>query len=617
MSTLTGTVRDAAGNALLVNGKIWFVISQNANVIAGGGCGGPYAISPGTPDVFTLVNGAIQGSPTIPGQSCISPSNTFYNMSVITDDGVLVLRRNVVIDGASVDIGALAAPVLPGQTGIAGPQGAAGLGFSAASANDIKISTAGLEHLRLGPDAGGTNARDAWFQGPVNIGLDPSNSFAIRDIGGGLSLQTLRVYTKVLSAPSPTIYQGISVGTNPGEVTADSFFHGITTDVHVNSPLHLGSPSNEIAGGAFFAYQHGHGSVFGVDSATTAQPDATGFPPNFIGVNSQLFNNVKTGTNNTSLAAGFLTTQGSTGRPGSSQAFRSSRRGDLDYVTGTVAVTNGSAVITGTGTNWTTAGPSPFYNFANKPIKLPNGVYTISSVDSATQITLTTNYTGATLSGQTYKIRTAEAWSFGLYLSGLTGSEGVLVEQDADFNNPVGSAFRVLNPAGTINNIFLDMGGNGTFVGKVSAGQLEAIASAAGNMPLLARGGASPTADIAQFQINSGSAVRSRVDKEGSLKTDEAARVAPWIEPEVRCGTATNITSTTATDITGATVTFTPKSDCRVHVTAFFDVTETAAGASVFVGELVVNGTARSAQVIFDPVATGIRNTAGQVWNFT
>lgn len=489
-------------------------------------------------------------------------------------------------------------------------------GLFSVSTNDIAIATNGIEVVRFGPDGGGTSAaREAWFQGPVTIGMDPASSWAIRDIGGGIGLQTLRVYTKVSSAPTPTIYQGIGVGTNPGDVTADSFFHGITTSIHVDSPLRAGVPVNEIAGAAFFAFQHGHGSVFGVDSLTQVDPAATGYPPNFIGVNSQLYNNYKSASANTSFQVGFLTTQNSTGRPGGATAFQSARSKDLDYSTGNVDVTNGSAAVVGHSTLWTTIGASPYVDLAGKLIKLPAGIYQISSVTDATHLTLTTNYTGTTLSGQAYAVRVREGWAHGMILDGLW-DDGIVIAQDSNFYT-LGAAFRVLNPAGTVNNTYLDLSGNGTFVGKVTAGQLEAIASAAGNIPLLARGGASPTADIAQFQINASSAIRSRVDKEGSLKTDEGLRVAPWIEPEVRCSSPTNITSTSATDITGATVTFTPKSDCRIQVTAFFDVSETSAGSSVFVGELDVNGAAQSAGVIFDPVTSGVRATIGQVWNLT
>lgn len=68
------------------------------------------------------------------------------------------------------------------------------------------------------------------------------------------------------------------------------------------------------------------------------------------------------------------------------------------YTAGTISVSNGSAVVTGIGTTWTTnakAGDSFRGN--------GGGLYIILSVDSNTQITLTANHSGA-LSGVTYGI---------------------------------------------------------------------------------------------------------------------------------------------------------------------------------------------------------------------
>ena len=71
-----------------------------------------------------------------------------------------------------------------------------------------------------------------------------------------------------------------------------------------------------------------------------------------------------------------------------------------DYTTGTVTTTNGSKTITGSGTSWTTnAWPGDIF------IDAGGEYYNIYSVDSATQITLKTAYTGTGGAGQTYTIR--------------------------------------------------------------------------------------------------------------------------------------------------------------------------------------------------------------------
>ncbi len=69
------------------------------------------------------------------------------------------------------------------------------------------------------------------------------------------------------------------------------------------------------------------------------------------------------------------------------------------YDTGTVAVTNGSTTVTGTGTNFITGAQigEAFYGPDDK-------LYEIASITSATVLVLADNYLGSTQSGQGYKI---------------------------------------------------------------------------------------------------------------------------------------------------------------------------------------------------------------------
>jgi len=79
----------------------------------------------------------------------------------------------------------------------------------------------------------------------------------------------------------------------------------------------------------------------------------------------------------------------------------------LRHTTGTVSVTNGSAVVTGTGTGWVTAGIKGGDKFGVGNTN-PDAItvwYTVQSVDSETQITLTTAYAQSSASGQPYVIR--------------------------------------------------------------------------------------------------------------------------------------------------------------------------------------------------------------------
>ncbi len=105
------------------------------------------------------------------------------------------------------------------------------------------------------------------------------------------------------------------------------------------------------------------------------------------------------------------------------------------YETGTVDVTNGSAVVTGTSTAWSgelEAG-NPI-SFGATGANDPAGTwYEIASVDSDTQITLTTNFTGTTATGEAYTARHTftgdmqDYWETTLFFAGTdytVGSDG-------------------------------------------------------------------------------------------------------------------------------------------------------------------------------------------------
>ena len=78
------------------------------------------------------------------------------------------------------------------------------------------------------------------------------------------------------------------------------------------------------------------------------------------------------------------------------------------YTTGTIAVTNGSAVVTGTGTTFTASMVGRYFQITSAT---GDGLwYKVASFSSATSITLENYYQGTTVSGVTYQI--AEA--FGL-----------------------------------------------------------------------------------------------------------------------------------------------------------------------------------------------------------
>jgi hypothetical protein len=100
----------------------------------------------------------------------------------------------------------------------------------------------------------------------------------------------------------------------------------------------------------------------------------------------------------------------------------------MQYTDGVAAVTNGSAVVAGTGTLW----------LANVSVgdilKLSidgDATYVVGSVDSDTQITLSSNYAGSTVSGQSYVIQRdfSVNRSYALPNMGDAGSMDFLREQ--------------------------------------------------------------------------------------------------------------------------------------------------------------------------------------------
>jgi len=91
---------------------------------------------------------------------------------------------------------------------------------------------------------------------------------------------------------------------------------------------------------------------------------------------------------------------------------------DITYTSGTVAVTDGSAVVTGTSTAWKSGTLKPLWGSddlaaaTGRQIIITDSnevehTHTIKSVDSATQITLDTNYSGTTEGSLSYVIGVA------------------------------------------------------------------------------------------------------------------------------------------------------------------------------------------------------------------
>ena len=91
------------------------------------------------------------------------------------------------------------------------------------------------------------------------------------------------------------------------------------------------------------------------------------------------------------------------------------------YAAGTATVTNGSNVVTGTGTNWTTGSFGNAAVGAVFRVQNESTSYIVTSVISTTQVTLNTAYTGTYSSGASYEM-TTYAIPSGRSITGLSGS---------------------------------------------------------------------------------------------------------------------------------------------------------------------------------------------------
>lgn len=99
------------------------------------------------------------------------------------------------------------------------------------------------------------------------------------------------------------------------------------------------------------------------------------------------------------------------------------------YKTGNIAVTNGSAIIVGTGTAWVANVA------AGEAIYCPDGkFYEIESINGDTSLTLAGNYTGTSLSGQSYTILPSQS-----FIRDLAAQAAALINNYASIANAAGA----------------------------------------------------------------------------------------------------------------------------------------------------------------------------------
>jgi hypothetical protein len=115
-----------------------------------------------------------------------------------------------------------------------------------------------------------------------------------------------------------------------------------------------------------------------------------------------------------------------------------------NYATGTIAATNGSATVTGTGTTWTGFSNTLFLRISSN---YGTELYPIASFDSATTLTLATPYRGVTFTGQAY---TMKAYTQGISLQNLTIQTSAPANDVISLNSALYAVIENVNTVGRV-----------------------------------------------------------------------------------------------------------------------------------------------------------------------
>lgn len=264
-TTITGTVRDTSGSAL-GSAHIWFTLSQTAAQKSTGGCGGPATLGPGIPSVFaTDANGAVVAGSHLVGNDCITPAGTFYQYFAIDINGVTCCRKNVLVNGSTVDVASLPSPTPPT------PGGGGGDGT-------VTSVTAGI-----GLDGGVITATGTIdLQIPVTVahGGTGSTTKNFVDLSTGQTVAGAKTFSSVLSAPirdkGGMVYNVMAYGAVADGTTDDApAIQAVIDAAPAGSTIYL--PRGTYAIGATLTLGNGNSTTLATTgNYTTIRGDAAG-----------------------------------------------------------------------------------------------------------------------------------------------------------------------------------------------------------------------------------------------------------------------------------------------------------------------------------------------------
>lgn len=109
-TTLTGTIKDPAGNGL--NGRLFLTLSQQADQLSTGGCGGPNVVAP-LQIIFAITNGSLPGGAAVVGNDCLAPSGTYYIAQIRDANNNLLSNLAWTITGATEDVSNIPTSIVP------------------------------------------------------------------------------------------------------------------------------------------------------------------------------------------------------------------------------------------------------------------------------------------------------------------------------------------------------------------------------------------------------------------------------------------------------------------------------------------------------------------------